>query len=435
MTSEHSGASICSTCHHPLTPGAKFCGNCGAPVPRTGGKTTDEDIWRFIDEESETRKSMGAENIEEEIRKMESKIESVIGDSKSPLMDETVQAEPPAPTSRSEQQRMRVKTRDLRVEVEYMRRINPCLLHNELPVIWQLVIGNCAGEAAENGLVKCWLSPDYGEYWQRTFPVIAPGKKLVIEGISMPVRLERLQRIVEAEKASLRVEVEIDDHVCFSDTYPVEILAYNEWFDHPLLIHMIASLIKPNDSAVEQIMTYSRSRLATLCGEDGFNGYQSKDPEKVRKMAEAIYLSLQKDLDISYINPPASFERNGQKVRFPAQILEHRRGTCLDLALLYAGCLENAALHPIIFLVRGHAFLGCMLSHDNLDESILTDREIIKKMVEKNALLTMNSTTFTNDTSTFDHCIEEGKKCLEGMHFEYAIDVKMARREGIKPLP
>ena len=38
--------------------------------------------------------------------------------------------------------------------------------------------------------------------------------------------------------------------------------------------------------------------------------------------------------DLVYVNPPASFEQSGQKVRTPDQVMHEGMGTCLDLALL-----------------------------------------------------------------------------------------------------
>ena len=43
------------------------------------------------------------------------------------------------------------------------------------------------------------------------------------------------------------------------------------------------------------------------------------------------------------INPPASFETAGQRVRLCDAVLSQKQGTCLDLTLTYAGVLEALA--------------------------------------------------------------------------------------------
>ena len=62
------------------------------------------------------------------------------------------------------------------------------------------------------------------------------------------------------------------------------------------------------------------------------------------------------EVRIRYVLPPASFEKSGQKVRGPSEILERRLGTCLDTSLFYAACLEQAGLQPLIVLTDGPRF-------------------------------------------------------------------------------
>src|SRR5690606_34640718 len=104
--------------------------------------------------------------------------------------------------------------------------------------------------------------------------------------------------------------------------------------------------------------------LGEWTGNPSLSGYQSKDPARVYTTTAAIYAALQA-ADITYINPPASFEDNGQRVRLPDAILETRWATCLDIALLTAACLEQAGLHSLLILVKGHAFTGVWLSEQS----------------------------------------------------------------------
>lgn len=51
-------------------------------------------------------------------------------------------------------------------------------------------------------------------------------------------------------------------------------------------------------------------------------------------IAGAIYDAM-RDRQIRYINPPASFEGTGQKIRPQHEVLVDRWSTCLDLATTY----------------------------------------------------------------------------------------------------
>ena len=78
------------------------------------------------------------------------------------------------------------------------------------------------------------------------------------------------------------------------------------------------------------------------------------------EIASAIYAAIC-NLGITYANPPASFEHDGQKIRLPGQILETRIATCLDSAMLFASALEQAGLNTLIAMPKGHAVAGVWL--------------------------------------------------------------------------
>ncbi len=63
------------------------------------------------------------------------------------------------------------------------------------------------------------------------------------------------------------------------------------------------------------------------------------------------------ELDVYYAEPPPSWGY-GQKVRTPGDVVEHRVGTCLDTTVLLAACLEHVGISPVLWVARGHAFLG-----------------------------------------------------------------------------
>jgi hypothetical protein len=48
----------------------------------------------------------------------------------------------------------------------------------------------------------------------------------------------------------------------------------------------------------------------------------------------------------------------GQRVRSPAEVIMDRRGTCHDLSLLFAACMEHVRLYPLVVLIPYHTFVG-----------------------------------------------------------------------------
>ena len=85
---------------------------------------------------------------------------------------------------------------------------------------------------------------------------------------------------------------------------------------------------------------------------------------------------------INYQGLPASFENTGQKVRTTAAVLDGRLGNCLDLSVTYAACLEQAGLHPLIWLTRDHAFAGFLVEEERLGSAASTEANLLISMVE-----------------------------------------------------
>lgn len=52
-----------------------------------------------------------------------------------------------------------------------------------------------------------------------------------------------------------------------------------------------------------------------------------------------------------------------QKVRTPAEIFQHAEGTCLDLALLFAGLCLGHELLPVVVMLQGHSLVAVSMNH------------------------------------------------------------------------
>ncbi len=96
----------------------------------------------------------------------------------------------------------------------------------------------------------------------------------------------------------------------------------------------------PQRPAVDVVLRDAATKLGEAGRETGLNGYTTAKKSRAWELAEAIWAAIA-DRRIAYVLPPASFERAGQKVRGPSDVLERKVGTCLDLSLLYAACLSR----------------------------------------------------------------------------------------------
>src|SRR5690606_10229982 len=121
------------------------------------------------------------------------------------------------------------------------------------------------------------------------------------------------------------------------------------------------------------------SELLRRHGHDGtLHNYDNADPRRVWQQVAAVWNVLLA-LKLDYAYPPSSFERTGQKIRPPAVVLETRRATCLDSALLLAALFEQMQLHPLIVLEQGHAYVGVWLKRDGFHRPYTEDGQALRK--------------------------------------------------------
>jgi hypothetical protein len=143
----------------------------------------------------------------------------------------------------------------------------------------------------------------------------------------------------------------------------------DEWRDDDLNRKWLPSFVLPRDPVVPQIIDRAQKYLMALLDDStaGFDGYQgvAEDPgrrnpstecEPIDLQVRAIWSALIHDTPLAYINPPPTFTDQSQRLRTPSDVVVGKRGTCIDLALLLASCLEYVEIYPVVILLKTHAF-------------------------------------------------------------------------------
>jgi hypothetical protein len=246
-----------------------------------------------------------------------------------------------------------------------------------------------------------------------------------------------MSEVKEAETAYLRIEIKTDERVLFSESREITVHAANEWRignnEYPEGAYTLSLFVTPNSPSVDNILSSASDILERLGYKVSFEGYQSHSKERIYEIAGAIYLALKDELKIKYIVPPASFEKTGQKIRSASQILMHERGTCLDLAVLLASCLEAAGLNPVLFLIPGHAFSGLWTTDRSTKEKMSTSTVMINELVDTEAILPIEATAFTSNHS-FEDSVSIASAKIKKNDELAMIDVVSCRLHGIKPM-
>ena len=294
--------------------------------------------------------------------------------------------------------------------------------------------------------------------------------------IRFPLTSYLMRSIRESVKSVLYIDITWNNKVVRRDTLPVKLLAIDEWVDTPELDAYLPSFVLSRDNAVGKIID-SAQRYVRLFNEDstaGFDGYQgvdkkAKDPYlTVDLQVKAIWSTLSFDMALGYINPPPTFTESSQRLRTPSDVIDGKRGTCIDLALMLAACLEYIGIDPVIFLLSGHAFPGYWRSEDARDAflrmssknlmsltgdrgSALTDAQArtpnkpwmftnyaeVEQLVKEGSVVPLETTYITQQLG-FTEAMKGGREDLrERSQFCSMIDVLRARtdKNPVTPLP
>ncbi|MDR3570322.1 MAG: DUF3320 domain-containing protein [Syntrophobacteraceae bacterium] len=242
----------------------------------------------------------------------------------------------------------------------------------------------------------------------------------------------------EAEKGSLHFLLRKGCDEITKLSLQVELLARNEWGGIAHFPELAAAFVQPNDPTVQQILRKTIDILKTHGKEPSTVGY-GRGKKGAWEQMSALWNAVC-GLGIGYVLPPASFEQTGQKVRPPSQVIQAGVGTCLDLTMLFASCIEQCGLNPVLVFTQGHSFLGCWLSDETFSTAVVDDITALRKRLHLQELILFESTLATQSKGlppSFKWAREYGEGHLSGEKeglFHLAVDVRRARIQRILPL-
>ncbi|MSW52756.1 MAG: DUF4011 domain-containing protein, partial [Actinobacteria bacterium] len=330
----------------------------------------------------------------------------------------------------------------LEVEVLTQPAVKLALVHNRVPLVQSVLVRNVGEHPQVDVTVTVSLhgqGTELSEPWVRTFEgELAPGQEQTASDLgAVHPSHEHLAGLNESHPATLRVVASRTWGDDVELAVPMDVLAANEWFNAPIFFSSLAAFVQPNTRAVTTVLDAASEILRKGTKDSSLQGYQ-QGPERAAQIAAAIYAALH-GRGVRYIDPPASFEDSGQKVRTTAQVLDDRFGTCIDLAVAYAACLEQAGLYPVLWLVRGHAFAGFVRDGESggLPQAVLTEPNQLVNLVESGVVVPVEAAYYSDEKDHgFAGAVAIAKArfsdpdALRGL-----IAVTSARHDGIRPLP
>lgn len=323
-------------------------------------------------------------------------------------------------------------------QVETFGAMNLAMQQNYVPLVRNILIKNNSDEEIKNVILKISFEPEFAKEYTHTVDVLPAHTEVEVSPVKIVLSTEFLFSLTERMVAQLSVELWCDDELISSDSTNIDLLAFDQWTGCFLMPELIAAFVTPNHPTVSNMLSKASEYMAKWGKRPEITGYLTRSADEVKVQMAAIYAALQSQ-NIVYNNVPPSYERLGQRVRLPYSVIENRQGTCLDLAVTYASCLEAAGLHPLIMFEKGHAYCGCRLEEETFADCVIDDYSAIdKRTVSGNEdILLVECTDFTASKNVdFDKAVKHGKdNLLDSGSFICAVDVRRSRAGGLRPIP
>ncbi len=387
------------------------------------------------------------------------------------------------------------------IELKLTQGVNPALLINPRPGLNPILEHIKVDSNAPVCCVRLEIQCDTGSgasSVSETLDLEKGPQRLSTDRFHFPVLYDLIRSRAPRRRINIRACLTAQGRTLAESTNSTLWMGPDEWLEQlnqQQLWPYVPSFVLPENQGVKLLLDKAVDVLRLIgVPYEKFDGYQSEPEdgptglsrEAVVRQIKAVFRTLQQE-QINYINPPTGVilaqeggaEELGQRVRFPDEILNHRRGTCHDLALLLAACAEHVGIHPLVILVPGHTFFGFWTSETEHYEfwggahaaggtplPAFGDEWMIngckgrqyqyrgasysgvqlleklsrggKKFGRFSSVEFVEATWCTYREATFEQACDEGlrrvRKDLKPKGLDVAIDIRQARLKNIQPL-
>lgn len=316
-------------------------------------------------------------------------------------------------------------------------RVNFASAQNDMAIVEEITLQNPTDEGLTDIRITLRAVPPIIREKTWSIDRVAQGSDLSLSDLSTPLDIERLQGLDEAEIGELEFRMEAQGLATIVEKRRIELLARDEWGGVGDMAQILAAFVSPNDAAVARVLK-DAARLLQSAGRDGsMDGYQSVDPRRAYMLADAIWSAVT-GFGLTYAEPPASFETEGQKIRGPGRIIGEGLATCLDSTLFLAAAFEAAGLNPVVLFSQGHAWVGVWIVKKDFGHVTEPDVVAVRKAVQAHEFVSIETTLLTKRPSIgFTQAVDEGRRRLaedRDPEFVMAVDIARSRAARIRPL-
>lgn len=322
------------------------------------------------------------------------------------------------------------------VRLEYLPCINYAMIHNHVPSCYFCELSNNADVDWKH--IKVAIDGTLIKHSECVIDTLPKGQTVQINTLEIVPEGDKLLELTEGVDSHFDLTVTFSDEKVYQQTFPIQLMAYEQWTGAGIMPELLAAFVTPSHPILSRISIKASQFLEKWTGSSALDEYQTQDPNRVRTQVAAVYEALRSE-SLIYSSTPASFETMGQRVRMVDNVLTSKLGTCLDLTLLYASCLEAIGIHPLLVLLKGHVLLGAWLTEDLYHQTVGDDVSFLLKGTAdgvNDIVLVETTSVASSQNISFEEAVGMAQRQLKGeSEFELFIDVYRCRLGKIRPIP
>jgi hypothetical protein len=182
----------------------------------------------------------------------------------------------------------------------------------DVPLIADLILRNAGTEDLENLVLTLRASPEIVTECSWPIDRLAAGQELRIRDRRVSIAGGMLAHLTERMRTDVTFELKCGEALLANRRFEVVALARNEWGGAAYMPELLAAFVMPNDPAIQRLLKNASGILERSGKKPSLEGYQSKSRSRSWEIVASIWAAVAAKR-LTYAEPPASFESQGQK--------------------------------------------------------------------------------------------------------------------------
>ncbi len=314
---------------------------------------------------------------------------------------------------------------DVALQVAFDECLSSAHLASGAPVVRWIALENRAAASFEDLELAVGLAGAAVEPWRVSLRRLPGGGTYSSDEVELALDRKTLDDLRAAEQPELWIEVRHRTECLVRESWPLEILAEDEWAGLRSLPETLAAFVRPAASEVASIVSDAAVTTAAV------EGYA--EPAGLTTWIEALWQACaRRGAQLDGREGLAS----GGTIQDAETLFEGGPASALDLALVFAACLERAHLHPLILVGDEAVLVGAWLVDDTFPTATLDDSARVRRRIERGELCLFDAAGLAAGAECDPQAASaRALACLEDPErFVLGVDVAAARASGVRPL-